>query len=90
MSEFSNIKLPGSLDSLVKFALDFDHLKRNIEFIVSWMNTTQNVLNGLQSKSDGEKERVDLEENLIPNLKAHLKMCLDEIQSMQRMKVKYR
>jgi hypothetical protein len=49
MSDHIPIKLPGSLDSLVKFAMDFQQLKRNLEFIADWMNSTQQVIQDLQN-----------------------------------------
>lgn len=88
MSDHIPIKLPGSLDSLVKFAMDFEHLKRNIEFIVDWMNSTQQVIQDLQNKVEYDRPKLDFDPKMLPNLDFNLKLCLKEIENMNGMKDK--
>jgi hypothetical protein len=88
MSDHIPIKLPGSLDSLVKFAMDFQQLKRNLEFIADWMNSTQQVIQDLQNKVEINKPKLDFDPKMLPNLDFNLKLCLKEIDSMNRLKEK--
>jgi len=88
MSDHIPIKLPGSLDSLVKFAMDFQQLKRNLEFIAEWMNSTQQVIQDLQNKVESDKTKLDFDPKMLPNLDFNLKLCLKEIDNMNRLKDK--
>jgi hypothetical protein len=88
MSDHIPIKLPGSLDSLVKLAMDFQQLKRNLEFIADWMNSTQQVIQDLQNMVEIDKPKLDFDPKMLPNLDFNLKLCLKEIDSMNRLKEK--
>lgn len=88
MSDHIPIKLPGSLDSLVKFAMDFQQLKRNLEFIAEWMNSTQQEIQDLQNKVESDKTKLDFDPKMLPNLDSNLKLCLKEIDNMNRLKDK--
>ena len=88
MSEHIPIKLPGSLNSLVKFAIDFEHLKRNLEFISDWMNSTQQVIQDLQNKVEIDKPKLDFDPKILANLESKMKLCLKEIENMNGMKDK--